>query len=334
MLLHNQYEFNPATDLIAKGGFAEVYLAYDRNLNKKVAIKRFVKDAGTAGSVIKEIQKSIDLNHPNIIRYFNCFTQEYKDHLGRTITEEYGVMEYANAGHLGDIIEGRRMVSESQFREIIAGIQAGLQYLHSQEPPVIHRDLKPSNILLVEKNGQLIAKIADFGISKATGSGTITATATGMLGTIEYMAPEQLDMNKYGINGQLTPAVDLWALGCIIFEYYTGTAPFGKQTQGSTPPQIIHKILYTEPSEKQLDKIPEAHRALVKGYLRKGAGERGLYNKQPIIAQGEEIKPDKKNEPRKPISGMEIFYTVSLALALIALAFSLILIMDGTLGNH
>jgi serine/threonine protein kinase len=302
MLLHNQYEFNPATDLIAKGGFAEVFKAYDKNLERVVAIKRFHTDGGKTGSVLKEIRRSFDFNHPNIIRYHNCFSTTSADSLGRSITEEYGVMEYANAGHLGDIIEGRRTVSESQFRDIIAGIQAGLQYLHSQEPPVIHRDLKPSNILLVEKNGQLIAKIADFGISKATGGGTTTATATGMLGTIEYMAPEQLDMNKYGINGQLTPAVDLWALGCIIFEYYTGTAPFGKQTQGSTPPEIIHKILYTEPSEKQLDKIPEAYRALVKGYLRKGAGERGATaNEFPIKVTP---LPEPQHNPDKKSKGL------------------------------
>jgi serine/threonine protein kinase len=201
MLLHNQYEFNPATDLIAKGGFAEVYLAYDRNLNKKVAIKRFVKDAGTAGSVIKEIQKSIDFNHPNIIRYFNCFTQEYKDHLGRTVIEEYGVMEYANAGNLGDIIKGDKKLSEEQFKQIVLGILDGLQYLHSRQPALIHRDLKPSNILLHEENGQLIPKICDFGISKEL-QGTISQTTTAAIGTIDYMAPEQIG------SGAISPATD------------------------------------------------------------------------------------------------------------------------------
>jgi serine/threonine protein kinase len=275
MLLHNQYEFNPTTDLIAKGGHAEVFKAYDKNLDMTVAIKRFNTEHGQAGSVLQEIRKSIGFQHPNIIRYYNCFTDSYQDRMDRTITEEYGVMEFANAGNLGDVLEGRRNISSQQFQSIVQDIQSGLQYLHSRQPPVIHRDLKPSNILLVEENGQLIPKIADFGISKEQQGQTVTATSTGMLGTVEYMAPEQLDMAKYGEQGKLSPAVDLWALGCIIFEYYTGQAPFGKQSQGQPAPEIIRRILYTEPDAKLMQKIPEGYRLVVSGYLRKKAGERG-----------------------------------------------------------
>jgi eukaryotic-like serine/threonine-protein kinase len=275
MLLHNQYEFNPETDLIAKGGFAEVYLAFDRNLNKKVAIKRFVKDAGTAGSVIKEIQKSIDFNHPNIIRYFNCFTQEYKDHLGRTITEEYGVMEYANAGNLGDIIKGDKKLSEEQFKQILLGILDGLQYLHSRNPSVIHRDLKPSNILLHQENGQLIPKICDFGISKEL-QGTVSQTGTAALGTIDYMAPEQ-------INGSApSPATDLWALGCMVYEYFVGQPPFGKATQGASAQQVYHKVLNGQMDKNVLQQIPEPFRALVKQCL--------VVDKEKRVKSAEEVK--------------------------------------------
>jgi formylglycine-generating enzyme required for sulfatase activity len=286
MLLHNQYEFNPEKDLIAKGGFAEVYLAFDRNLNKKVAIKRFVKDAGTAGSVIKEIQKSIDFNHPNIIRYFNCFTQEYKDHLGRTITEEYGVMEYANAGNLGDIIKGDRKLSEEQFKQIVLGILDGLQYLHSRQPALIHRDLKPSNILLHEENGQLIPKICDFGISKEL-QGTVSQTGTAALGTIDYMAPEQ-------INGSApSPATDLWAVGCMVYEYFVGQSPFGKATQGASAQQVYYKVLNGQIDKNAMQQIPEPFRALVKQCLvvdREKRVKSAVEGKEILLGDGK--KPD------------------------------------------
>jgi eukaryotic-like serine/threonine-protein kinase len=295
MLLHNQYEFNPETDLIAKGGFAEVYLAYDRNLNKKVAIKRFVKDAGTAGSVIKEIQKSIDFNHHNIIRYFNCFTQEYKDHLGRTITEEYGVMEYANAGNLGDIISRRRKVTEEQFKQILMGILDGLQYLHSRQPALIHRDLKPSNILLHKENGQLIPKICDFGISKEL-QGTISQTTTAAIGTIDYMAPEQ-------INGETPfPATDLWALGCIIYEYFNGQPPFGKITQGASAQQVYYKVFNGQMDKNAMQQIPEHFRALVKQCLvvdrekRVKSAEEG----KGILIKGLTIKDTSNRKEKNP----------------------------------
>jgi serine/threonine protein kinase len=279
MLLHNQYEFNPETDLIAKGGFAEVFKAYDKNLDMTVAIKRYSTDGGKAGSVIKEIRKSIGFSHPNIIRYYNCFNDSFKDRMGREMVEEYGVMEYANAGNFADIIEGKRKLSIQQFRAIVDGILSGLHYLHARQPVVIHRDLKPSNILLHEENGQLIPKICDFGISKELSGHTSTSTATGILGTIEYMAPEQLDMARFGENGQLQPSADLWALGCMLFEYFTGQAPFGKQSKRNSPAEIMNKILYHEPDPTLIQKIPEEYRAMVIGYLKKHAVERGQFKR-------------------------------------------------------
>jgi serine/threonine protein kinase len=275
MLLHNQYEFNPATDLIAKGGFAEVYRAHDHNLNKTVAIKRFVKEAGTAGSVSKEIQKSIDFSHPNIIRYFNYFSKEYKDHLGRDITEEYGVMEFANAGSLSDVMSRKRKITTEQFKELILGILDGLAYLHSRSPAIIHRDLKPSNILLHEENGQLIPKICDFGISKEL-QGTISQTATAALGTIDYMSPEQIEGKA------ASPATDLWALGCIIYEYFNGQPPFGKASQGASAQQVYWKVMNGKLDEGGMKKVPEPFRGLVKGCLVVEVDKRVSYVEEAI----------------------------------------------------
>jgi formylglycine-generating enzyme required for sulfatase activity/tRNA A-37 threonylcarbamoyl transferase component Bud32 len=283
MLLHNQYEFNPETDFIAKGGFAEVFKAYDHNLQLAVALKRFTKENSQTGSVLKEIRKSITFSHPNIIRYYNCFTQESKDSLGRTITEEYGVMEYANASNLGDIIKGERKLSEEQFKQIVLGILDGLHYLHSRQPALIHRDLKPSNILLHQENGQLIPKICDFGISKEL-QGTISQTATAAIGTIDNMAPEQ-------INGETpSPATDLWALGSIIYEYFNGQPPFGKVTQGSSAQQVYWKIMQGKVDEAGMKKVPMPFRTLTKACLVKEPGKRlsnAAEGKKILLSKGE-----------------------------------------------
>jgi formylglycine-generating enzyme len=260
MLLENRYEINPQTDLIAQGGFAKVYKATDTKFGMTVAIKHFSRQGGGTGSVTKEIKRSIHLSHLNIIRYFDCFESSHTNALGETITEEYGVMEYANAGNLGDIISRRRKVTEEQFKQIVLGILEGLHYLHSRQPALIHRDLKPSNILLHEENGQLIPKICDFGISKEL-QGTISQTTTAAIGTIDYMAPEQ-------INGETpSPATDLWALGCIIYEYFNGQPPFGKVTQGASAQQVYWKIMQGKVDEAGIKKVPEAFRKLVKSCL-------------------------------------------------------------------
>jgi TonB family protein len=260
MLLENRYEIHPQTDLIAQGGFAKVYKATDTKFGMTVAIKHFSRQGGGTGSVTKEIKRSIHLSHPNIIRYFDCFESSHINALGETITEEYGVMEYANAGNLSDIIKRDKKLSEEQFKQIVLGILDGLQYLHSRQPALIHRDLKPSNILLHEENGQLIPKICDFGISKEL-QGTISQTTTAAIGTIDYMAPEQIG------SGAISPATDFWALGCIIYEYFNGQPPFGKVTQAASVQQVYGKIMQGKVDETGMKKVPEGFRGLVRTCL-------------------------------------------------------------------
>lgn len=272
MLLHTQYEFDPVNDRIGQGGFATVYKAKDINLNIEVALKRYSKNETGKGSVISEIRKCIRLNHPNIVRYYNCFTHTFTDHLGQKQEEEYGVMEYADSGHFGEIIERKRKISDAEFKVIVSGILDGLEYLHTRNPAIIHRDLKPANILLNNEEGRLVPKICDFGISKVVSSGTATTTS-GFLGSIEYMAPEQLNMSKFGKDGHLHPNADLWALGCMLYEYFTGKSPFGKQSEGLAPEVIYTNILSVEPLHG-FDKISEPYKSVIQKCLEKGAGKR------------------------------------------------------------
>jgi formylglycine-generating enzyme required for sulfatase activity len=316
MLLENRYEIHPQTDLIAQGGFAKVYKATDTKFGMTVAIKHFSRQGGGAGSVTKEIKRSIHLSHPNIIRYFDCFESSHTNALGETITEEYGVMEYANAGNLGDIISRRRKVTEEQFKQIVLGILEGLQYLHSRQPALIHRDLKPSNILLHDENGQLLPKICDFGISKEL-QGTISQTTTAAIGTIDYMAPEQIG------SGAISPATDFWALGCIIYEYFNGMPPFGKVTQGASAQQVYWKIMQGKVDEAGMKKVPEPFRGVVQQCL-------AMDNKKRLIS-AEEASLFLKSKKVKYPSPPKVFNPWKPALIIIAillLFLALVLFLD------
>jgi len=271
MILHSQYEFDPKKDQIGHGGFSTVYKATDLNLNMTVALKRYeIKANSNKGSVIQEIRKCIHLNHPNVIRYFNCFKNSYKDHFNQIQEEEYGVMEYADSGHFGQILNGDIKVNDDEFKDIVIGILEGLKYLHSRTPAIIHRDLKPANILLNKENGKLIPKICDFGISKTLSTDTITNTTTGYLGSIEYMSPEQLNMHKFGLGGHLQTNTDLWALGCMLYEYFVGKSPFGKRGD-STAPEIIYSNIIDKEPIHGYKQIPEPYLGIVKRCLVKKA---------------------------------------------------------------
>ena len=307
MLLHNQYEFDPNTDLIGSGGFARVYKAFDINLHRTVALKRFDKK-DTKYSVLKEIRRCFDFNHPNIIRYLNCFQVESTNNFGEKEVVEFGVMEYADAGDFTQLINKKTTISEEELKEIVIGILNGLQYLHTpnamhQKPAIIHRDLKASNILFTTIGGKLIPKICDFGISKEIkGNDTDTGTGTGTgvgLGTIEYMAPEQIDYRKFGKDGILQPNTDLWALGCMLYEYFTGKAPFGKRTDGDMQIDIQNKILDIEPTYPP--SIPLNYKEIIKKCLVKNAADRvqDATTLKGMLLGDNEIK---KNDPEVSIA--------------------------------
>ncbi|MBK8474195.1 MAG: protein kinase [Sphingobacteriales bacterium] len=146
---------------------------------------------------------------------------------------------------------------------MFAGIMEGLRYLLAMASP--HRDLKPENILIQDEQGVLTPKIADFGISKALRDADAGASSL-VIGSVEYMAPEQFNVEKYGINKQLHTNLDLWSLGVMICEAFTGQAPFGKTQQGMARDEIMRNILTQDLNETTLAKntrtIPPSSQAM------------------------------------------------------------------------
>jgi hypothetical protein len=195
---------------VGRGGMAIVYLARQSDLDRFVALKELgafhASDASFAHRFLRESRVAGSLSHPSIVT-----VHDYFEHDGTP----YIAMEYVERGSL------RPWVGQTTLAQVggaLEGLLAGLA--HAEQHGIVHRDLKPEN-LMVTADGRV--KIADFGIAKATTrmqtGAFLTATGT-TVGTPTYMAPEQAMAQDIG------PWTDLYSVGCMAFELFTGRVPF------------------------------------------------------------------------------------------------------------
>lgn len=195
---------------VGRGGMAMVYLARQTDLDRFVALKELgafhASDPAFAQRFLRESRVAGSLSHPNVVT-----VHDYFEHDGTP----YIAMEYIERGSLRPHV-GR--MTMAQIGGVLEGLLAGLTHAETHE--IVHRDLKPEN-LMVTADGRV--KIADFGIAKATTKMQTGAflTATGTtVGTPTYMAPEQAMAQDIG------PWTDLYSVGCMAFEMFTGNVPF------------------------------------------------------------------------------------------------------------
>ncbi len=232
-----RYQYKAPADLIGKGGFSDVYKAWDTQDEQYVALKIATASAGQKYDLTQEVRKIKKLQHPNLIAYYDLYevSTGTKDIHGHDLNYQVAVMEYAEGGTLGDLLKNKPL-THTEAEELAEGIIDGLAYLHANN--ITHRDLKPANILLTTKDGKRIPKITDFGLAKNLAAGHTTSTM--LVGTVEYMAPEFF---KQAEGETTTTAADVWSIGVIFLEALTGIHPFGKTTQGKNNEQIIYNIL-------------------------------------------------------------------------------------------
>jgi serine/threonine protein kinase/curved DNA-binding protein CbpA len=208
---------------------AEVYKARDTALNRMVAIKHFGLETlvypnqmdNLKERFIREAQVAAQLHHPNIVTTYDIISTPEVNVL---------VMELVQGVTLQSVIASKKL-SLSETIQILSQVAAALDYAHEQK--VVHRDVKPANVL-VASSGQV--KVADFGIAKAESSTDLTA-AGGVLGTPDYMSPEQA--KGVEVDGRS----DLFSLGCVLYECLAGEKPF----QASTLTAVLLKIVNEDP---------------------------------------------------------------------------------------
>ncbi|MCU7551424.1 serine/threonine protein kinase [Chitinophagaceae bacterium LB-8] len=260
MEILSKYIYDPKHDLLGRGGFATVYRAHDKILDMPVALKFFHPQEGSNKyNIINEIRRAIVLSHPNIVKYFGVESLVNRDVHGMEEEIQIGVMEYVQEGQMKEFLL-RQPLLHSELAELLVGVLEGLKYLHSQG--IIHRDIKPQNILLGrDKQDKLIAKIADFGISKNVDSSHTSSSL--LLGTVEYMAPEQFNPERYGIGKRVSYNVDIWAFGVTAYALLCGRPLFGARSGETSPGELINKIVNVENLEEQLHGLQEPFRSLI-----------------------------------------------------------------------
>lgn len=224
---------------LGRGGMGVVYLARDTRLPRRVALKMLPReithDAELRRRLAQEARAASTLNHPGVATVY-----DFEEH-GE---ESFIVFEYVEGASLRERISRRRLTTE----EILdIGIELADALAAAHECGIIHRDLKPENILLTAgAEGASRVKILDFGLAKlrrpltAAGAGASAAetaslsTAAGLLvGTVNYMAPEQLE-------GEAVDArTDVYALGLVLYETATGVNPFVGKTHTSTIANVL-----------------------------------------------------------------------------------------------
>ncbi len=187
---------------LGSGNFGAVYHAEDTIIHKDVALKVQNLKGEKGQELIREAQTLFELNHENIVRFFNIEIIENKIVL---------VMELVKGETLRDLIDREAPLSVEEALQIVKEISKGLSYAH--ERGIAHGDIKPENILINEDRK---IKLADFGLAKILKqSGELSAVA----GTPLYMAPEAW-------KGKISLASDIFGLGCILYELFTKKPPF------------------------------------------------------------------------------------------------------------
>lgn len=209
-------------EVLGSGGFGTVYRAWDQRLEREVAVKVVDTGPGSATRTRREAQAAARLNHPGIVTLFEFVHHELGPEGGRAFL----VSELVEGRTVRELIDDD-LLSDRDTGEIGVEVASSLDHAHSRG--VVHRDLKPSN--LISPAGTAGAKLMDFGVARLTDLDELTRTGD-VLGTLAYMAPEQAEGREAG------PPADVYALGLVLFEAWTGFNP----RKGSSPSETVRAL--------------------------------------------------------------------------------------------
>ena len=194
---------------IGEGGMANVYLAQDTILDRKVAVKVLRGDLSNDDKFIRRFEREAlsvsNLSHPNIVEVYDVGVEE---------GNHYIVMEYIDGKTLKQLLKKRESLTLTEVVDIMTQLTDGIAHAHDSY--IIHRDIKPQNIM-IEDDGRI--KITDFGIAMALNATQLTQT-NSVLGSVHYLPPEQASGKSATIKS------DIYAMGILMYELITGNVPF------------------------------------------------------------------------------------------------------------
>src|SRR6266498_3885878 len=218
---------------IGRGGQGVVFRAWQKSLNRTVAVKIIEIGQLTTSAHLKRLRREAEaaakLNHPGIVPIYE---------VGERDGTYYFSMRFVEGDALDEVVD-RGSMSVRQTAELIAKVARTVHYAH--EHGILHRDIKPGNILL-DANGE--PHLSDFGLARLVEHGSTLTGTLEVMGTPCYMAPEQ----AVGNNAALCRGTDVYGLGAVLYELLTGNPPFS----GATTYETIHLLLDSEPRQPRL----------------------------------------------------------------------------------
>lgn len=250
---------------LGQGGMATVFKAYHARLDRYVAIKAlhpaFMTDPNFKARFQREARVVAKLEHPNIVPIY-----DFADHEERP----YLVLKYVEGETLKSRLIHENVTSED-IKNIFEAVSAALAYAHQEG--VLHRDIKPSNVLMAS-DGRIY--LADFGLARMAQAGESTLSTDMMLGTPQYVSPEQAK----GIS-DLDEGTDIYSLGVMLYELLVGKVPFS----ADTPFSVIHDHIYSPlPLPREVN--PEISESLERALLKSLAKDReDRYQDVPAMAE-------------------------------------------------
>jgi len=250
---------------LGAGGMGEVFLAEHRNIDRFAAIKLLLPEMSSNEDIVarffNEARAASRIKHPGIVEILDCDMHPS----GRA----YIVMEFLEGESLGDCLKRVGHLDQGAALDVLDQIARALEAAHAKA--IIHRDLKPDNVFLASTGDGVppVVKVLDFGIAKlaAEGDGQQKTKTGNLLGTPLYMSPEQCRGA-----GKIDQRSDVYSLGCIAYELFTGRPPFVREGAGEL--LVAHILETAAPLSSHLPGIAPEINALVAAMLEKEPAKR------------------------------------------------------------
>jgi serine/threonine protein kinase len=240
--------------IAGRGAMGMVYRARHLRLDRDVALKviasELSEDREFRIRFQREYEAEVSIRHPNVVRVYGAGAKD-----GRL----YVTMQYVEGTDLGALLKGGRL-APSLAAKVISQVADALDAAHACG--IVHRDVKPANVLIEGEGDELHCVLTDFGLMKNVNAPATPLTMAGsFLGTCDYAAPEQL------LGERIDPRVDVYALGCMLFQAVTGQVPFARSVSAATmfahlnePPPAVSSLAPGAP--QALDDV--VHTAMAK----------------------------------------------------------------------
>jgi len=246
---------------LGRGGFATVYKARDLALERVVALKvlhaHWAEDKQFVDRFHQEARAAARLRHPHIVTVYEA---------GEAGDQLYIAMEYLPGRTLQALLEAEAALPLERALPILEQVAEALDHAHAQG--VVHRDVKPGNVMVEQAAEGVRATLTDFGLVKALAASTALTSRGTLLGSPEYMAPEQAEPERAG---EVGPAADRYALGVMAYQMLTGRVPF----PGNTPATLYaHEHKPVPPPRSLRRGLPQAVEAALLKMLAKAPAER------------------------------------------------------------